>query len=333
VLGCSSAGAFTDQQEGPGAVSGFALAGDFAIRTGFGHGLAGDPKGAIARATFDMPPRLAGYPERTAIMLVDPFSGKGEEATLLAASSFMGAAPIRLVGGAAGDDLSMTRATVGTGTDVGSDALAFAMIYSKVPFGVGVKHGHRELCGPFEVTRAAGNVVHQLDGRPAWDVWRDHTREDAAARGVDVDTLPPDRLGEFLLTYEAALAVGDQLKVRAPLRRHDDGSLAFACGIALGAKIRITKSDAAGQIESARQAAVIARDRLDGREAAGALVFDCICRRLILGNAFPDAIGAIFDALGQVPVAGFETYGEIALDAGDMSGFHNSTSVVLAVPR
>ena len=33
------------------------------------------------------------------------------------------------------------------------------------------------------------------------------------------------------------------------------------------------------------------------------------------------------------PLAGFETYGEIALDAGDMSGFHNTTTVVLALPR
>jgi methyl-accepting chemotaxis protein len=39
------------------------------------------------------------------------------------------------------------------------------------------------------------------------------------------------------------------------------------------------------------------------------------------------------DELGGVPIAGFETYGEIALDAGDMSGFHNTTSVVLAFPR
>ena len=36
---------------------------------------------------------------------------------------------------------------------------------------------------------------------------------------------------------------------------------------------------------------------------------------------------------GGAPIAGFETYGEIALDVGDMSGFHNTTSVVLAFPK
>ena len=62
-------------------------------------------------------------------------------------------------------------------------------------------------------------------------------------------------------------------------------------------------------------------------------MFDCICRNLILGPKFADAVKAMSAELGNVPLAGFETYGEIALDAGDMSGFHNTTSVVLAFPR
>jgi methyl-accepting chemotaxis protein len=66
---------------------------------------------------------------------------------------------------------------------------------------------------------------------------------------------------------------------------------------------------------------------------AGALVFDCICRNLILGAEFTRAVKGMAEELGHVPVAGFETYGEIALAAGDMSGFHNPTSVVLAFPR
>lgn len=62
-------------------------------------------------------------------------------------------------------------------------------------------------------------------------------------------------------------------------------------------------------------------------------MFDCICRNLILGADFGRAVRGIADELGRVPLAGFETYGEIALDAGDMSGFHNTTSVVLAFPQ
>lgn len=66
---------------------------------------------------------------------------------------------------------------------------------------------------------------------------------------------------------------------------------------------------------------------------AGAVVFDCICRNLILKDDFKTAIAGIHEELGNVPLAGFETYGEIALDAGDLSGFHNTTTVVLAFPK
>ena len=72
---------------------------------------------------------------------------------------------------------------------------------------------------------------------------------------------------------------------------------------------------------------------LGGEKPAGAIVFDCICRNLILGDRFGDAVRGISEELGGVPLAGFETYGEIALDAGDLSGFHNTTTVVLAFPQ
>ena len=110
-----------------------------------------------------------------------------------------------------------------------------------------------------------------------------------------------------------------------------DGSLGMACGIPQGAKIRITESVPERQIESARTAAKRARAQL-GAPAAGAIVFDCICRNLILDDRFGQAVAGISEELGGVPLAGFETYGEIALDAGDLSGFHNTTTVVLAFP-
>lgn len=84
---------------------------------------------------------------------------------------------------------------------------------------------------------------------------------------------------------------------------------------------------------SAREAARRARLQLGDSHVAGALVFDCICRKLILGEQFSDAVRRISRELGDAPLAGFETYGEIALDVGEMSGFHNTTSVVLAFPE
>ena len=160
----------------------------------------------------------------------------------------------------------------------------------------------------------------------------EQTKEQAARRGLDVGKIAPEGEGAFLLQYEAGLAAGDGYKVRAPLSR-SRGAISFACGIPEGATIRITESDAPSQVSSALEAARQAKERLGGRPAAGALVFDCICRNLILGEHFANAVSGIARELGDVPIAGFETYGEVAMDAGDMSGFHNTTSVVLAFPK
>lgn len=62
-------------------------------------------------------------------------------------------------------------------------------------------------------------------------------------------------------------------------------------------------------------------------------MFDCACRKLLLGEQFVSAVHNISQELGDVPVAGFESYGEIALTDGEMSGFHNTTTVLLAFPN
>lgn len=332
LIGASTAGEFTEKGDLKGSIAAFALAGDYRVHAGIGVGLKGDPERAIAAALEGLPTSLNGYPHRTAILLIDPLAGNGEEATLITASMLGG--DVRLAGGAAGDDLQMKSTLVCCGERAASDAAVIALIFSKMPLGVGVCHGHRPLSVPLRVTRSQGNVVHEIEGRKAWPVWLEHTRADAAQRGVDLAALATEDEGSYLLRYEAGLAAGDHnFKIRAPLARNADDSISFACGMPEGSVFRITESDPEQQVMSAREAARRARAQLGGRPAAGALVFDCICRNLILQGEFARAVQGMSDELGGVALAGFETYGEIALDAGDMSGFHNTTSVVLAFPR
>ncbi len=332
LVGASTSGEFTERGDAKAASSLFALRGDFRIHAGMGVGLKADPERAVGEALAGLPQSLHGYPHRTAILLLDPLAGNGEEATLLAAS-LLGEG-VRLAGGAAGDDLAMRRTQVACGGRAASDAVVVALLFSRTPLGVGVCHGHAPLSRPLRVTRAQDNVVFEIEGRPAWTVWLEETRAHVRQRGGDVDAMAPDEEGAYLLRYEAGLAAGgNAYKIRAPLARTQDGAIRFACGIPEGSVIRITESDADRQIASARQAAARARAHLDGGvRVAGAIVFDCICRNLILGDDFSRAVRGMSEELGGAPLAGFETYGEIALDAGDMSGFHNTTSVVLAFP-
>jgi methyl-accepting chemotaxis protein len=331
VLGASTAGEFTERGDTKDAACALALSGDYRVFAGIGTGLAADPERALGHALEGQPMQLHGYRHRSAVLLLDPLAGNGEETTLLA-SALLGD-NVSLAGGAAGDYLAMKQTLVGCGSRVASDAVVLAQIFSKRPLGIGISHGHRAMSDSLRVTSSHGNTVQTIDGRPAWDVWRERTAPAAALRGVDVSRLPADQIPAFLLQYEAGLSVGGEIKIRAPLSLGENGAIHFACGIPTGTVFRLTESEPERQIASAREAARRALARLGGAKPAGAVVFDCICRNLILGERFGTAVRAISEELGQVPIAGFETYGEIALDVGDMSGFHNTTSVVLAFPE
>jgi len=86
-------------------------------------------------------------------------------------------------------------------------------------------------------------------------------------------------------------------------------------------------------VDAARTAAEEAKDHLDGAQAAGVLLFDCVCRGMILKDGFNREVEAVRSVFGDVPVAGFLTYGEIARYQGSLDGWHNATAVVVAIPK
>ncbi len=176
------------------------------------------------------------------------------------------------------------------------------------------------------VTRAEGNVVYELDGRPAFEVYRQHARQ----RGIE---LTVDNAGPYLIGNELGLFFFDRVdKARAPLAVGEDGSLTCAADVPAASTVCILDGEPGKMIAAARRAAEEARENLNGADAAGVLLFDCVCRGMILEDGFQEEIEAVRSVFGEVPVAGFLTYGEIARYRGRFGGWHNTTAVVLAVP-
>ncbi|HRC06861.1 MAG TPA: FIST N-terminal domain-containing protein, partial [Miltoncostaeales bacterium] len=78
---------------------------------------------------------------------------------------------VPLVGGCAGDDLNMTATYQFHNDEVMTDALVSAFIASDAPMGIGVRHGWQPVGTPMLVTASQDNVVLELDGRPALEVY------------------------------------------------------------------------------------------------------------------------------------------------------------------
>ena len=127
VIGASTAGEFVQTGDRKGSVAAFALSGDFRVHAGLGTGLGSNPDAAIRTALEGLPQTLHGYPCKTAILLLDPLAGNGEEATLLAAELL--GPDVRLAGGAAGDDLAMKETWVSCGGVASTDSVVVAMLF------------------------------------------------------------------------------------------------------------------------------------------------------------------------------------------------------------
>jgi hypothetical protein len=200
-------------------------------------------------------------------------------------------------------------------------------MFSKNRFGIGVQHGMRPCTEPARVTHAAGSVLARIAGRPAFEYYQ----EFALGRGVK---LVRQEAAPFMMNHELAIHSGKVAKIRAPLSVNADGSLNMAAEVPKGSLVSVVDSDEAGLTTAARDAGEEARRNLGSETAAGVIVFDCICRRTILGPNFGKEVEAVCSSFDKgVPLVGFATYGEIARFGGKLNGFHNATAVVLALPH
>ncbi len=259
----------------------------------------------------------------TTILLTDGLSGKGEELVLDLSERAQAA---QIVGGAAGDEGAFRSTAVGAGVEAASNAAAALHVFSPEPWGVGVGHGLRPTTKPMRVTKATGNVVYQVNNAPAFDIYRDH----ALARGL---RLSPANASPYMIANELGIHFFDKVsRARAPLSVGADGALTCAAAIPEGAMISILDGEPDSMVAAAVAAAEEAREHLHGATPAGVLLFDCVCRGMILKDGFQREIDAVRQVFGDVPVAGFLTYGEIARYQGRLEGWHNTTAVVVAIP-
>lgn len=333
LIGCSSAGEFNEEKVDNESVTCAVIEStNHKFFTTMGKGLREDEMKTLQEASAGRPTPMEDYPYLSAILLIDGLAGKGEE-SVLAALNALGP-NVKFSGGAAADDLKFKETDVFTDDEVSTNAVSLTLVASRIPVAIGVKHGHSPISPPLTITKAEGNIVYEIGGRPAFEVWKEYARANAMGIGIDVDKMSEvEAIQTFFTRYEAGLLTGTEYKIRwLGGTTTTKGPIAFPCAMSEGMVVRVMESPKQGQIDSAKKAAEIALAACRGVKLAGAIIFDCVCRAVILGGDFSKAVDEIKKVLGGVPLIGFETYGEIAMEIGQLSGFHNTTTVVLLIP-
>lgn len=329
-VGSHTAGEFTERGLTHGGIAVLVLGSDtLEFEAAWASGVKAGPE-AVARALCAP---FAALTERalsrglrlsSTVMLVDGLAGTGERVVrevMKGTRMFQ-----HLVGGAAGDDGAFRSTWVGAGPSASADSAAAVHVFDKLQWGVGVGHGLRPVTERMTVTRASGSTVHEIDGRPAFEAYRSF----AAGRGL---ALVPETAGSFLIGNELGVFFLDELHhARAPVAVGPAGELRLVAEIAEGESVCILDGESDSMVEACGLAAREARESLRGAPCAAVLVFDCVCRGMILGAGFQREIEQVKEAFPDTPVAGFLTYGEIARYRGKLDGWHNTSSVVVAIP-
>lgn len=327
VVACTTAGELTERGLTRGGIAVLLIAWGEAAHVATGRGAPHDDIPAAAAALGGR--FLEHGPERArhaaCVVLGDGLSAAFEHLVLELRKSPRHRHPI--VGGGAGDDGRFVSTAVGVNQQVFRGGMACVQVTSANPWGVGVAHGLAPASQRMTVTKASGNVVREIDDRPALDVYRDY----AKSRGLDFDHLD---LPQFLVENElGVLLFEDLVRVRAPLRVLPEGALFVAGEVPEGSAVCIVRGSETDIIAAARTAAEDAKDALGGVQPAGVLVFSCVCRSMVLGPRYADEIRAVQSVFQDVPIAGFSSYGEVARTKSRLDGYHNNTIVVVAIPE
>lgn len=183
--------------------------------------------------------------------------------------------------------------------------------------------GGWESFGPArKVTRCVDNVLYELDGEPALEIYKRYLGDyakDLPASGL---------LFPFAMLGADHDAIG---LIRTILGINEaDGSLTLAGSIDPDGYLKLMHASTDKLVDGAEAAAEAAK-AMDKANAKGlGILISCVGRKLVMGDRIDEEIEAVADVFGaQAPLTGFYSYGEISPFApGCECKLHNQTMTI-----
>lgn len=228
---------------------------------------------------------------------------------------------VPITGGLAGDGGAFRRTfTLGPQGIHDDQVVAVGLYGNRLRFNHG-SFGGWEPFGPArKVTRCRGNILYELDGEPALEVYRRYLGEYARDLPASGLLFPFAMLGE---DHGAVGLIRTILGIDA-----EAGSLTLAGEIDPGGYLKLMHATTDKLVSGAEMAAqTVGADPASDRLA---ILVSCVGRKLVMGNRADEEVDAVADVLGrQIAITGFYSYGEISpFISGDPCKLHNQTMTI-----
>ena len=212
-------------------------------------------------------------------------------------------ADVVVLGGLAADGDQFDKTLVGLNAELATGQVAAVGLYgADIHVGYSSQGGWRPFGPQRIITKSDGNILYELDGEPALDLYEKYLGDEAA-------DLPASGLLFPLQISESNVENSETTRTILNINR-EDKSLIFAGNMPEGAVAQLMKATHEGLVAGAEQAALEAVEQ----QAAGqlALMITCVGRRLVMKQRTEEEVDAAGRVLGQdMPRIGFYSYGEI----------------------
>jgi hypothetical protein len=298
---------------------------------GLAAGLKADPRAVGKRVAKELLPHLSSdtiglfvFPEGRAENFDHFFAGLEEN---LPSDQFL-----PLWGGGAGNDLKLGKPTYQYCDDeVITDGVSYALLSGEAHTAWAISHSVIPIGGERVVTRSKGNVIYEIDGKPATDVFKEYLPEDALAANRDWV-----RYGISLaLSFKAPSYMKDEEYVvrGVPQLSLTDESITVQTEVEEGTSIWFSSRDKEKITTGFDRMATQIEEQLAGEKPELVFQFECVTRgklmfreqeKLQLLRQFRQSLDA------EVPWVGFYTIGEIG-PVDEHNDIHRLASVVLAL--
>ncbi len=228
---------------------------------------------------------------------------------------------VLVTGGLAGDGPRFESTLVGLNTKPSEGNIVAVGFYGQhLKVGHGSQGGWEHFGMEREITKAVDNVLYEIDGENALELYKKYLGEAAK------------ELPGAALLYPLSITIPGSSTpvVRTILSiNEEEQSMVFAGDLPVGSSARLMRANFDKLNQAASSAAAIsAKDGLP--ENSLALLISCVGRKLVLGPRVEDEIEAVRETLGpNVPVVGFYSYGEISpFNDGGGCQLHNQTMTI-----
>jgi hypothetical protein len=211
------------------------------------------------------------------------------------------------------------------GNQWGSGGMSIASFGDGLAFGVGMAHGWVDTGVSFQITKVRGGWVAGLDNLPASEAY-------GRVFGYPARDWSFSPLRELIRLYPLGVEGRQgnaEIELRSPLHVEVDGSLRMNAPVDEGRTAHLMIGDTQACLRACREACKIALAQLGSARPIGGLVFVDPAWKYLFENKSRLFMKAIAEQMGDLPLAGAYTFGQIG--PGREGNIHTNQQILVAV--